>query len=195
MIDGAGGIAASAYAGYQVVGGVASLLFQQLLFNLLADDRLQAGHHVGIGMRPYGRADDVVGIGRMAAPVADGLVGSVLQGHVAAGYRYYGGSQHLHLLHVDVLAFHVCLAHVHHTLHAHQRTDGSRSHAVLSGTGLGNDALLAHATCQQNLADGVVDFVCSGMVQVFPLQVDAATILLREPMGQVEGRGASHIVP
>ena len=44
----------------------------------------------------------------------------------------------------------------------------------LSGTGFGNDPLLAHFLCQQDLSQHVVDLVCTGVVQVFPLQVDLA---------------------
>ena len=38
----------------------------------------------------------------------------------------------------------------------------------------GNDPLLAHFLCQQDLSQHVVDLVCTGVVQVFPLQVDLA---------------------
>ena len=44
----------------------------------------------------------------------------------------------------------------------------------LSGTGFGNDPLLAHFLCQQDLSQHVVDLVGTGVVQVFPLQVDLA---------------------
>ena len=65
---------------------------------------------------------------------------------------------------------------------------------MLSGARLGNDAPLAHAPGQQHLADGVVYLVCAGVVQVLALQVDAAAVLPGEALGQVEGRGASHVV-
>jgi hypothetical protein len=43
---------------------------------------------------------------------------------------------------------------------------------VLAGTGLGDDAGLAHALGQHGLADGVVDLVRAGVVQVFALEQD-----------------------
>ena len=44
---------------------------------------------------------------------------------------------------------------------------GGGGNAVLSGTCFGYDAAFAHTACQQNLPDGIVDFVCAGMIQVF----------------------------
>ena len=84
----------------------------------------------------------------MAAPVADSFVGGILQGGIARGDGYYMCPQHLHLFYVDMLAFDVGLPHEDHTLHAGQGADGSGRHTVLSGTGLGNDAPLAHAAGQ-----------------------------------------------
>src|SRR5690606_28489707 len=46
-------------------------------------------------------------------------------------------------------------------------------HAVLAGAGLGDDPALAHAAGQQRLADGVVDLVRAGVVQVLALEQDA----------------------
>jgi hypothetical protein len=43
---------------------------------------------------------------------------------------------------------------------------------VLAGAGLGDDARLAHAPRQQGLADGVVDLVRAGVVEVLALEVD-----------------------
>ena len=51
MVDGPGGVAATANTGDQVVGIVAALFDKQLFFDLLTDNRLQAGYHVGIGVR------------------------------------------------------------------------------------------------------------------------------------------------
>ena len=48
--------------------------------------------------------------------------------------------------------------------------DGGGGHAVLAGAGFGNDARLAHALGQHGLANGVVDLVRAGVVQVFALQ-------------------------
>jgi hypothetical protein len=49
---------------------------------------------------------------------------------------------------------------------------GGRGDAVLARAGLGDDAGLAHALGQQDLAEAVVDLVRAGVVQVLALEVD-----------------------
>ena len=194
VVDGAGGVAASAHTGYQVVGLLTAFVGLQLYPDLGRDDRLQARHHVGVGVRSYGRADDVVGILGVAAPVAYGLVGGVLEGHIAARHGYHSGSEHLHLLYIEMLALHIGLAHVDGAGQAAQRADGSRGYAVLTGAGLGHDALLAHALSQQYLSQSVVYLVGSGVIEVLALEVDAAAVSGAQPVGQIEGRRATGVV-
>ena len=75
-----------------------------------------------------------------------------------------------------MLAFDVRLPHVDDTLQPEQRTDRSHSHSVLACACLGDDAALAHALGQQGLPDGIVYLVCSGVVEVFPFEVDFAAV-------------------
>ena len=113
----------------------------------------------------------------MTAPVADCFVGRIFQCHVAGSDRDYGSSQHLHFFDIDVLALNVRFTHIDDTFHIHQSTYGSCCNAVLSGSCFGDDTFLAHAACQQNLSDSIIDFVGTCMVQVFPFQIHFATIL------------------
>ena len=176
-----GGIAASPDAGDEVVRVVASLLRKQLLFDFTADNRLQPGHHIGVGMRADRRADDVVGVRRVAAPVADSLVRRVLERFVAAGDRSYLRTEHLHFLYVEVLPPDVGLAHVDDALHVHQCADRRGRHAVLAGARLGDDPRFAHPPCEQDLSQCVVDLMRAGMVQVLALEVDFRTVFFRKP--------------
>ena len=98
------------------------------------------------------------------------------------------GTQHLHALHIGVLALHIGCPHKHLALHVHQCAHGGCGHTVLSGSRLGDDTCLAHTLGKQNLTDGVVDLVGTGVVQVFALQVELATILLTHSLGKVERR-------
>ena len=123
----------------------------------------------------------------MAAPVADGLVGGILERLVAALHRNDLGPEHLHLFDIGSLPGNVRRAHVHHAFHVHQRADGSRRHAMLPGARLGDDAGLAHPASQQDLSDGVVDLVGTGMVEVFALEVDLRPVTLGQTLGQVQG--------
>ena len=57
---------------------------------------------------------------------------------------------------------------------------------MLSGAGLGNDALFAHAGGQQALSESIVDLVRAGVGQVLALEVDLrATQLIGEVLGVV----------
>jgi hypothetical protein len=62
---------------------------------------------------------------------------------------------------------------------------------VLAGAGLGDDAALAHALGQQRLADGVVDLVRAGVVEVLALEVQAPAGDLAEALGEVQRRRAA----
>ena len=93
-----------------------------------------------------------------------------------------------------MLTLHIGLSHEDLTLHVHERTNRSRSHAVLSSPCLGNNALLAHLLCHQDLSHRVVYLVCSRVVQVFAFKIELATIFLAHALSMIERRGSSHII-
>ena len=65
---------------------------------------------------------------------------------------------------------------------------------MLSGTRLGDDAFLTHLLCQEYLTDGVVNFVSTGVVQIFALQIQLATVFLTHALCQIEGRWSADVV-
>ena len=66
---------------------------------------------------------------------------------------------------------------------------------MLSGAGFGNDAALAEALGEQGLTNGVIDFVCAGVVQVFAFQPNfRATVFIAEAFGMVKRGRATDIV-
>ena len=73
---------------------------------------------------------------------------------------------------------------------------GSRGrNPMLTSAGFGDHTLLAHAEREERLADRVVDFVRTGVIEVFTLEPDLrATTLLRESLGKIEWRWAADIV-
>ena len=85
-----------------------------------------------------------------------------------------------------MLTLHICSTHKDFALHIHQGTDGGCCHTMLTGSCLGDNTGLAHLLCHQNLADGIVDLVCSRMVQVLTLQIELATIFLAHALGIIE---------
>ena len=63
---------------------------------------------------------------------------------------------------------------------------------MLAGARLGNHARLAHAAGEENLADGVVDFVRAGMVEVLAFEIYfGAAKFARETFGKIKRRGAA----
>ena len=66
---------------------------------------------------------------------------------------------------------------------------------MLAGAGLGDDASLAHAFCQQDLPHAGIHLVGAGVVQFFALEIDlGATEQLCEALGKPERAGAAHII-
>ena len=167
----ADGVGAAADAGDERVGQ-AALGLEDLLARLAADHRLEVAHHRRIGMRAGGRADQVVGVSTLVDPVAERLVHGVLQRAVAGGDRLDLGAEQLHAEDVGLLPLDVGRAHVDDAGQAEARGDGGGGDAVLAGAGLGDDARLAHAPGEQDLAEAVVDLVAAGVVELVALEVD-----------------------
>jgi hypothetical protein len=66
---------------------------------------------------------------------------------------------------------------------------------VLAGAGLGDDALLAHAAGQKDLAEDVVHLVGAGVVQLVALEIDlGAAEVLREAFGEIQRARAADVM-
>ena len=101
-------------------------------------------------------------------------------------------AEHFHAIDVERLALAIHRAHVDDALEAEHRGDGGGGDAVLAGAGFGDDARLAHAPGEQDLADGVVDLVRAGVEEVLALEIDLrAAEFAGEAFGKVERRGAA----
>ena len=131
-------------------------------------------------------ANEIVGVGNVGDPVAHRLVHCVLQGAGAGRHRFDLGTEQFHAENVGGLALDVGGAHVDGAGQAEQGAHGGGGDAVLAGAGFGDDAGLAHAAGQQDLAHAVVGLVAAGVVQLIALEVDLRAIelfcqALREP--------------
>ena len=104
------------------------------------------------------------------------------------------GAQQLHPEHVERLAVDVDGAHVDLALETHQRRRRRGGHAVLAGTGLGDEAGLAHPLGEQRLAEHVVDLVRPGVVEVLALEQHAHAELLAQAEALGEDRRAAGVV-
>ena len=106
----------------------------------------------------------------------------------------HGRAEQLHPEHVERLALGVDLAHEHRALEPEERRGRRRRHAVLAGTGLGDEAALAHPHGEQPLADDVVELVRAGVQEVLALEQDADAELGGEPLARGHrGRPAAEV--
>ncbi len=86
-------------------------------------------------------------------------------------------------------------AHVHFAFEAEEGSGRRQGDTVRSGAGFGDNLLLAHPLCKQDLTEAVVELVRAHVVEVFALEVDLrATQMLREPFREVQHRRAAHVV-
>ena len=66
---------------------------------------------------------------------------------------------------------------------------------MLAGAGFRDHSPLTHAPGEQRLANGIVNFVRAGVIQIFALQIDSrATHSLAPTLGVVQRRRAPHVV-
>ena len=187
----ADGVGAAADAREQQVGQTL-FLFQNLRARLVADDALEIPHHHRIRMRAIGRAEDVMRAADVRHPVAHRLVDGFLQGLLPRLHRHHFRAEHFHAVHIQFLPLAIHRAHVDDAFQAEHRGDRRGGHAVLARAGFGDDARLAHAPGQQDLADGVVDLVRAGVVQILALEIDfRAAQFAGEPFGKIQRRGPS----
>ena len=69
---------------------------------------------------------------------------------------------------------------------------GSRN-AMLASSRFRNDTVLSHPHRQQSLAERVIDFVRTGMIQVFAFEPDlGAATVLGKAAGEIQWRGAAY---
>ena len=146
-------------------------------------------------MRAGGGADAIERVGDIGHPVAQRLVHRVLQRARAGLDRAHLGAQQLHAEDVRLLPLDVDRAHVDDAVEAEAGADGRGGDAVLARAGLGDDALLAHAAGEQDLAEHVVDLVRAGVVELVALEIDLrAAEPLGQPLGEIERARPADVV-
>jgi hypothetical protein len=165
--------------------------------------RLEVAHHHRIGVRAGDGADAVVGVVDIRDPVAQALVHRVLQRGGAGGDGHHLRAQQLHAEDVGLLALDVGGTHEHGAGQVHQGAGRGGGDAMLAGAGLGDDARLAHALGQQDLAQHGVDLVRAGVVQLVALDVYFRAVaaarrqrseVLRQALGVPQRRGPPDIM-
>ena len=156
---------------------------------------MEVADHGGVGMGSERAAQQIMRGADVGDPVAHGFADGVFQRLRAGGNAAHFGTEKAHAEHIQFLPRHVDVAHVDDAFHAEEGADRRGGYAVLARAGFGDDAALAHTFRQQALAEGVVDFVCAGVEQVFALEVDfCAAQVFSESLGEVQRRGPAGVI-
>src|ERR1700736_785551 len=134
-----------------------------------SDDELKISDHHRVRMRAERRTQYIMSGPHIRDPIAHRFVDRFLERGLTSSDRHDFRAEEFHARDVERLPLHVDLAHVDHAFAAESCCHRGGGNSVLARTGFGDDALFAHSPSEQNLAKGVVDFVCPGVKQVFPL--------------------------
>src|SRR2546421_4416622 len=146
-------------------------------------------------MRANGTADNVVCRVEFNDPGAKGFVDSVTESSRAGFHCNHFGAEKLHAKNVQSLAAYVLGAHVDDAFHSELCTDCGGCHTVLAGARLGNNASLAQTSGDEDLTNGIVDLVTSGMVEVFAFEIDiCASSVSCQTWGEMKGGWAAHVL-
>ena len=136
---------------------------------LVTDDALQLTDDVRKRMGPDDRPDAVMRRLDRRHPVAQRLVYGVFE---CPAPRFDGAhlcAEQLHPEDVERLALDVDGAHIDHAFEPQKGSGGGGGNAMLTGSGLRDEAALSHALGEQRLAEDVVDLVGPGMGEVLAL--------------------------
>ena len=136
-----------------------ALALEHLAAGLVADHSLQVAHQRRIGRGADRGANHVVGALHVCNPIADRRRGGLLERARTRVDRLHTGPEQFHALHIGKLATNVLGAHVDHALKPQESAHGGSGHPMLTGARLGDDPPLAHAPCQQRLAESIVELV------------------------------------
>ena len=142
-------------------------------------------------MRPRHRADDIERILDIGDPVAQRLVHGVLERRRARDHRPDLRAEKLACgRHWGFCRSISVCAHIDDARQPEARGHRGHGHAVLARARFRDNAGLAHALGQQDLAEAVVDLVRAGVVQLVALEVDfRAAETLGQPLGVIERAG------
>src|SRR5215831_19048209 len=123
-------------------------------------------------MWPEYAPEHVIGCTYVRDPIAHRFVDGVLQGFASGRNRQNTSTEKFHAEDVQFLATYIFFTHVNVALEGQQCTNRGRGDAMLPGTGFRDDAFFAHPPGEQSLSEAVVDFVRSGVVQIFAFEIN-----------------------
>ena len=154
--------------------GKESRRFLELFARLESDARLEIAHHHGEGVRPQRGTDAVDGVFIVFSVRFESGVDRFFQGAQAAFHADDFRAENLHSRNVRRLLRDIDFPHVDFTFQSEMRGGSRERDPMLTCARLGDETFLAQVFRQQPFSHAVIEFVRSGMVQVFAFQVDLA---------------------
>ena len=185
-VEKSNGIAASPHASDKMIRK-ALLALKNLTAGFISNHPVKITNNHRIGMRTEGAAENVVGRTHICYPIAHGFIDRLFECSLPCRHPDHLRSEEPHTRYVEGLALHVHGAHVNHTLHPEPCSGGCRGDTMLACSGFRNDTGFPHSAGEEDLADGVVDFMRSGVQKVFALEIDfSPTEFGSQALSQVE---------
>ena len=147
--------------------------------------RLKIANHHGVRVCTKHGSEQVIGALHIGHPIADGFIDGIFQGFAATADLFHPGPQQLHPVDIEGLAPHILLPHVNHAFQTRAGRRPSQWPPRVAPRRFRQSSVFSPSAGEQGLADTVVDFMSPGVVQVFPLQVNACPPqMLCQPFGQ-----------
>ena len=104
-------------------------------------------------------------------------------------------AKHFHAEHVGLLPLEVHRAHIDDAVQPEARAERGCRNAMHARAGLGDDAFLAHAARNHDLAEHVVDLVRPGVIELLALEINLRAAQMRgQPLGKIERRRPPHVI-
>ena len=134
-----------------------------------------------------------MGIFNVGHPITKRLIDGILQSLGARIYPSDLTAEQTHAIDIRLLTAHIFNAHVNDALETQQSTGGCGRHPMLTSACFGNDALLTQALSNQSLANRIVDFVGTGVIEVFALKPNTTLKTGTQPCSKAQWRRTTDI--
>ena len=174
IIESTNSIGATAYTSDNCIGQ-STFFFHDLFTNFFADNFLEVTHHFRIGMGTHYTTQNVESVFATNSPFTHCSVASIFQSHGTTFNCYYFRTQKFHSKYVQRLAFSIFFTHENNAFHTHQCCYSCSSYTVLTCTGFCDYTSFTHFFRQKSLTEYVVNFMRTGVVQIFAFQIDFCT--------------------
>mmetsp|Transcript_4518 Transcript_4518/g.7413 ORF Transcript_4518/g.7413 Transcript_4518/m.7413 type:complete len:241 (-) Transcript_4518:487-1209(-) len=193
-IECSNGIGSTSHTGNNNVRKLSSLL-EHLCLHLSSHNRLEVSDNCWEGVGSYSRSNKIVSITDVGYPISHCFVNRILQCGLSLLHGHNLGSQSIHTEYIQLLTLTIDGTHVYGTVQSKLGANRRGGYTMLPSTSLGDNTGLTNLLRQKGLTNGIVDFVCSSVSQILPLQPNGGSAThLGKTIRPVKRSGSSHKV-